>query len=33
MRVMSADELEIRRLVELWAVARDARDWERFRSV
>jgi hypothetical protein len=30
---MGADELEIRRLVELWAVARDARDWERFRTV
>jgi len=27
------EELEIRRLVETWAVSRDARDWERFRSV
>src|SRR5262245_57248683 len=29
----STDELEIRRLVENWAVWRDAGDWERFRSV
>jgi SnoaL-like domain len=27
------DELEIRRLVESWAVWRDAGDWERFRTV
>jgi hypothetical protein len=30
---MTEDELEIRRLVEGWAVWRDARDWERFRTV
>jgi hypothetical protein len=29
----SADELEIRRLVENWVVWRDAGDWERFRTV
>ena len=29
----STDELEIRRLVENWAVWRDAGDWERFRTV
>jgi hypothetical protein len=28
-----ADELEIRRLVEAWAVHRDALDWDRFRTV
>ena len=27
------DELQIRRLIERWAVWRDAGDWERFRSV
>jgi hypothetical protein len=27
------DELEIRRLVDAWAVHRDALDWERFRTV
>ncbi|HEY3682992.1 MAG TPA: nuclear transport factor 2 family protein [Streptosporangiaceae bacterium] len=27
------DETEIRRLVELWAVSRDALDWARFRTV
>ena len=30
---MERDELEIRRLVEGWAVWRDAMDWERFRTV
>jgi hypothetical protein len=30
---MTEDELEIRRLVEAWAVHRDALDWERFRTV
>jgi hypothetical protein len=30
---MNADELEIRRLVEAWAVHRDALDWDRFRTV
>jgi hypothetical protein len=30
---MIADELEIRRLIEHWAVWRDAGDWERFRTV
>jgi len=30
---MSPDEQEIRRLVEAWAVWRDAMDWERFRTV
>jgi len=30
---MSPDELAIRRLVEAWAVWRDALDWERFRTV
>jgi hypothetical protein len=30
---MSDDELEIRRLVEAWAVWRDAMDWDRFRTV
>jgi hypothetical protein len=30
---MEDDELEIRRLVESWAVWRDAMDWERFRTV
>jgi hypothetical protein len=30
---MSPDELEIRRLVEGWAVWRDAMDWDRFRTV
>jgi len=29
---MEDDELEIRRLVESWAVWRDAMDWERFRT-
>jgi SnoaL-like domain len=28
-----SDELEIRRVVESWAVWRDAGDWERFRTV
>ncbi len=30
---MQADELEIRRLIERWAVWRDAGDWERFATV
>jgi hypothetical protein len=30
---MNSDELEIRALVENWAVWRDACDWERFRTV
>ena len=30
---MNDDEQEIRRLVEAWAVWRDAMDWERFRTV
>jgi hypothetical protein len=30
---MSTDELEIRRLIERWAVWRDAGDWERFATV
>lgn len=30
---MTDDELEIRALVEAWAVHRDALDWERFRTV
>jgi hypothetical protein len=30
---MTDDELEVRRLVEAWAVHRDALDWERFRTV
>ncbi|HEX3802423.1 MAG TPA: nuclear transport factor 2 family protein [Solirubrobacteraceae bacterium] len=30
---MTADELEIRSLVESWAVWRDACDWDRFRTV
>jgi hypothetical protein len=30
---MEEHELEIRRLVEAWAVWRDAMDWERFRTV
>jgi len=30
---MEDDELEIRRLVERWAVWRDAMDWDRFRTV
>ena len=30
---MHADELEIRRLIERWAVWRDAGDWERFATV
>ncbi len=29
----SDDEQKIRRLIERWAVWRDAGDWERFRSV
>jgi hypothetical protein len=31
--VSSSDESAIRRLVQDWAVWRDAGDWERFRSV
>lgn len=30
---ITSQELTIRRLVENWAVWRDAGDWERFRSV
>ena len=30
---MTQDELEIRRLVQNWAIWRDAGDWERFRTV
>lgn len=30
---MTADELEIRALIESWAVWRDAGDWERFRTL
>jgi hypothetical protein len=30
---MTSDELEIRALVEAWAIHRDALDWDRFRAV